>query len=75
MEQFILYSTSGCHLCEQARRLIYAALGTLVAEVDITSDERLLDLYGTRIPVLRRVDKGIEISWPFGPEEVKALLS
>jgi hypothetical protein len=75
MEQFILYSTSGCHLCEQAQWLIYSALGTPVAEVDITTDERLLDLYGMRIPVLRRVDKGIEISWPFSPEEVKALLS
>lgn len=69
----ILYSTSGCHLCEEAQKLIYATLGYAVAEVDITEDERLLERYGIRIPVLCRTDTGREVGWPFGPEEVLAL--
>jgi glutaredoxin len=69
-----MYSTSGCHLCEEARRLVYATLGFPVEEVDIAGDERLLERYGIRIPVLKRTDTGAEIGWPFGPQEVRALV-
>lgn len=74
MKPLILYFTSGCHLCEEARRVIYATLGYVVAEVDIADDERLLECYGIRIPVLRRTDTGAEIGWPFGPQEVLTLV-
>lgn len=69
-----MYSTCGCHLCEEAQRLVYATLGFSVEEVDIADDERLLERYGIRIPVLRRTDTGMEIGWPFGPTEVLALV-
>lgn len=69
-----MYSTSGCHLCEEAQRLVYATLGFSVEEVDIADDEQLLERYGIRIPVLKRTDTGVEIGWPFGSEEVRALV-
>jgi len=74
MPELILYSTECCHLCREAQRVIHEVLGISVAEVDIADDDRLLERYGIRIPVLQRLDTGAEISWPFAAEEVAALL-
>ena len=51
----VLYSTLGCHLCEQAELLLLALPLTepLVVEVvDISDDDALVQRFGTRIPVL-----------------------
>ena len=57
----ILYSSPGCHLCEQAEEMLdYLGIGFEV--VDITSDVALVRLYGVRIPVLKRSD-GAELGW------------
>ena len=48
--------------------------GLLVELVDITDPEDLTDAYGLRIPVLRRVDTGAELDWPFDTEQVVAFL-
>lgn len=74
MESLILYSTTGCHLCEEAQRVIHTALGITAAEVDIVDDEALMERYALRIPVLKRIDTGLEIGWPFGPEEVRKFI-
>jgi len=69
-----LYGTSACHLCEQAEALLHAA--SLTAEtVDIVADDGLLDLYGTRIPVLQRLDDGTELGWPFDAEALARFIS
>jgi hypothetical protein len=65
--KLLLYGTRSCHLCEQAGAMLYAA-GMTVEYIDIAEDEALLERYGMRIPVLRRVDSGAELDWPFdGP--------
>ncbi|MGM0693586.1 MAG: glutaredoxin family protein [Pseudomonadota bacterium] len=62
-----LYTTLGCHLCEQ----LEALLATLCAEhyrlerVEISEDEGLVTRYGVRIPVLvdeagQELDRGME---------------
>ena len=59
-----LYGTAACHLCERAEALLYAA--NVTAEtVDIAADDDLLARYGTRIPVLQRLDTSAELGWPF----------
>ncbi len=73
MASLILYSTVGCHLCEQAQGLVYATLGRTVPEVDIADDDGLLERYGVRIPVLKRTDTGDEIGWPFQAREIRLL--
>ena len=73
MSNLILFATDGCHLCDQAQRLIYSALGRTVAEIDIAERAELLDRYAVRIPVLKRVDSGEELDWPFVAAEVLAL--
>lgn len=71
-----LYTTLGCHLCEQ----LEALLATLCAEhyrlerVEISEDQKLLARYGVRIPVLvdeagQELDRGME------PERLAAWLA
>lgn len=74
VSSLVLYSTSGCHLCEEAQRLIFSTLGRTVIEVDIADDEELLERYSVRIPVLQRIDTQAEIGWPFGATEVLTLI-
>jgi hypothetical protein len=74
MASLILFTTSGCHLCEQAQQLIQKVLGSPAAEIEIADDTRLLEDYGTRIPVLRRLDTGREIAWPFDAKAILELL-
>ncbi|KAA6170390.1 MULTISPECIES: glutaredoxin family protein [Pseudomonas] len=71
-----LFGTLGCHLCEIAEAEIIPLVerGLLVELVDITDPEDLTDAYGLRIPVLRRVDTGAELDWPFDTEQVVAFL-
>jgi len=61
----VLYTTSGCHLCEQAEVLVSNVLGMTIRPVEIADDAELLERYGVRIPVLRRWDSGEELDWPF----------
>ena len=64
-----LFSSSGCHLCEQAEDIV-DYVGVPFEVVDITSDVELVRLYGIRIPVLKRSD-GAELGWPFDALDVE----
>ena len=77
MIEFILYSTTGCHLCEKAIEVLQVALqgqSCMLDEIDIANDDVLLEQYGVRIPVLKNPKNGKEVGWPFGPEDVLLLL-
>jgi len=75
MPELILYSTLGCHLCEQAQQLCVQVLGQPVPEVDIADDEGLMERYGVRIPVLQRNDSGAELGWPFDADAIMRFLA
>ena len=47
----VLVTRKGCHLCEEALRLIHQ-LGVEPELVDIDADERLFQLYDWRVPVV-----------------------
>jgi len=73
----ILYSTSHCHLCEQAETLLFevALEHELQWEsIEITDNANLYELYEIKIPVLKRVDSDVEICWPFNEDDIKLLL-
>jgi len=74
MAAYVLYSTVGCHLCEQAQQLCSEVLGQAVPEVDISTDNALLERYGIRIPVLQRLDTGAELGWPFDADAIMQFL-
>ena len=69
----VLYTTGGCHLCEQAEALVRRQTAG-VSTIEIVDDGELLERYGVRIPVLRRLDTGGELDWPFDVAAVRRLL-
>ena len=71
-----LFTTLGCHLCELAEEEIMPLVehGLMVELVDIADSESLFEAYGLRIPVLRRLDTGAELGWPFDTEQVVSFL-
>lgn len=72
-----LFGTLGCHLCELAEAELMPLVehGLLVELVDIAEDgPTLVEEYGLRIPVLRRMDTGEELNWPFDAEQIVAFL-
>ncbi|HSA47126.1 MAG TPA: glutaredoxin family protein [Candidatus Competibacteraceae bacterium] len=69
-----LYATSGCHLCEQADALIRRTVTLSFRTIEITDDDNMLQNYGLRIPVLRRLDTGEELNWPFDAPAIQRLM-
>jgi len=82
MTRLVLYTTAGCHLCEEAAALLellvadaeYGAALDIDA-IDISSESTLVDAYGIRIPVVKNLDTSVELGWPFSLEELRSLLS
>ena len=74
MKNLTFYTTAGCHLCELAANLISqleSTRGIAVVEIDIVTDEKLADRYGTRIPVVSRGSTQQELSWPFTLDQLE----
>ena len=67
-----LFGTLGCHLCELAEEVLMPLVehGLMVELIDIADSDALFEAYGLRIPVLRRVDTGAELGWPFDADQV-----
>lgn len=72
-----LYTTAGCHLCEQAAALLAAVTaegGIEVIEQEIAGSATLLERYGDRIPVVSLEGDGAELGWPFDGESLRRFL-
>jgi glutaredoxin len=72
--KLVLYSSSYCHLCEQAEALL-VQMGIEAEHIDIVDDDDLLERYGTRIPVVKRIDNGSELGWPFNVEALRRFVA
>ena len=72
MHKLILYTTSGCHLCEHAEAILDAT-GCEYEMVDIADDLELMERYGVRIPVVRD-QQGRELGWPFDRTQLRLYL-
>jgi glutaredoxin len=72
-----LYGKPGCHLCDDARRVIEtvcAEAGTSYDEVDITTSEELMAAYGEQIPVTF-VDGKQHDFWRVDPDRLRKALT
>lgn len=68
-----LYSTWGCHLCEQAEQLLLqAGLAGAVEIIDIVDEPAVFERYRVHIPVLKVNEQ--ELFWPFELEQIQQLL-
>ena len=71
-----LYTGPNCHLCEQAKAVLYPLLterGLRLVEVNIQADAELQEKYGIRIPVVALAN-GEEKGWPFTAAQIGRLL-
>ena len=78
MQSLLLYTTVGCHLCEQAEellKLMQAERELIWQAVDIADDPQLMERYGIRIPVVRLEAVGAEIGWPFDLGQLRDFLA
>ncbi|MCL1058164.1 glutaredoxin family protein [Shewanella gelidimarina] len=69
----ILYHTDACHLCELAAGLLQQTQVTFVAQ-DICDNDKLAEVYGTRIPVIKKTGCNSELNWPFDLEALEEFL-
>lgn len=72
-----LYSTLGCHLCEEALAIVRPLLQAFdleLLECDIADSEALLAAYGVRIPVVKLEGATGDLGWPFTTAELTAYL-
>lgn len=73
----ILYSTQGCHLCDEAEQLLVnlreVVPGLAWDVVDIADDDALFERYGWSIPVVAD-GAGRELSWPFDTAALRAFV-
>lgn len=69
----VLYGTEFCHLCDEAKAILRES-GIEADYVDIADNDELLETYGIRIPVLKRMDNGVELGWPFDSVAVSRFL-
>jgi len=76
VKRLTIYSGPNCHLCEQAKAILYPVLtekGWELVEVNIQDDERLKEKYGIRIPVVA-LPNGDEKGWPFTAAQIGRML-
>ena len=81
MKKLVLYTTSGCHLCELAQQMleIMEAEGQCQWQpIEISDDDQLIERYGVRIPVIGRSGDSVlpreELGWPFSLTELQEWL-
>lgn len=77
-ETLLFYTTLGCHLCDQAKAVFETTLNPdffTVKTIDIAESDQLIEQYGTRIPVIKRVQNETELNWPFDSNQLIVFLS
>jgi hypothetical protein len=77
MIQLTLYTTEGCHLCEDAHEMILSVAEKYPLDLlmqEIGDDDDLVARYGIRIPVVAFAD-GAELNWPFSEQQLEHLIT
>jgi hypothetical protein len=76
MQEITLYTGPNCHLCEQAKAVLYPLLTDRrlrLVEVNIQADSVLQEKYGVRIPVVALAN-GDEKGWPFTAAQIGRMI-
>jgi hypothetical protein len=76
-KEYVLYGTSGCHLCEEAEAIVSRAIknhNIIYLNKDIVEDDDLLNQYALTIPVFSCQETREELNWPFTEEAINAFI-
>jgi hypothetical protein len=76
MMELVLFTTQGCHLCEDAHELLLSAAEKHPIQLhlqEIGDDDELVARYGIRIPVVLFPDC-TELGWPFTEDELEQII-
>ncbi len=71
--QLVLYTLTGCHLCDQVA-VVLRDMGLGWAAVEIDTDPELERKYDIHIPVLYLPATGRELFFPFSEDQIKEFL-
>jgi Glutaredoxin-like domain (DUF836) len=75
MTSYILYKTNFCHLCDEAEIIIRKVHPSIeVQMIEIIDDDSLIELYGSKIPVLKNTVTSEELNWPFTSEDLNKFI-
>lgn len=77
-KMLLLFSTPGCHLCDQAKTLIQSVdsfKSFTLKVIDIADNDMLFERYGIRIPVIKFEHADDELGWPFDMEALRSYLA
>lgn len=78
MKTLYLYTTLGCHLCEECKSVLWPVLSAQniqLKDMEIADDNDLFERYGLRIPVVRLDGAEEDLGWPFTSEDLLRYLS
>ncbi len=74
LKHLILYTTSSCHLCEEAELLLNQT-NLEWQSIEIADSAELLRLYSLKIPVICNTATKKELSWPFSLIDIETFIS
>ena len=77
MIELTLFTTEGCHLCEQAHEILLCVADNHPLDIrlqEIGDDDQLVARYGVRIPVVRFPNND-ELDWPFSHADIEKFLA
>ncbi len=71
-----LFGTLGCHLCEDASKIIANCEPGLfeIESIDIADHDQWQEKYALRIPVLYHPVTNKDLSWPFEQDQVQLFI-
>lgn len=75
-KKITLISGPNCHLCDQAKAMLYPLLevkNIQLNELNVRDDAALFEQYGMRIPVVVFAD-GREKGWPFTTAQIARMI-
>jgi predicted DCC family thiol-disulfide oxidoreductase YuxK len=76
-KKITLISGPNCHLCDQAKEMLYPLLESKnihLNELNVSDDIALFEQYGLRIPVVVFAD-GSEKGWPFTAAQIARIIN
>lgn len=72
-----LYIVAGHPLCTLAEAMLgewVEQAGLWVELVDVSAHPQRMAQWGDRLPMLERLDTGMQLPWPFEPEDIAHFL-